>query len=149
MPVALGHLSLKRVFSIDLTTCHTATFTAVLNILVQDEDARVISRPYLATTSGTSAHLEITEDRFVVVQAPGGIDVTLEKISSGIILEILPVITKDGRISLDIEIDQSQFIPTLENVEQRRSRNSISTSTTVKEGSEKRQKAPTRFGEEP
>ncbi len=113
---------------------HTTTFTAVLNLLVQDEDARVISRPYLTTTSGTSAHLEITEDRFVVVQAPGGIDVTLEKISSGIILEILPVITKDGRISLDIEIDESQFIPTLENVEQRRSRNTIRTSTIVEDG---------------
>ncbi len=115
-------------------TAHTATFTAVLNMLVQDEDARIISRPYLATTSGTSAHLEITEDRFVVVQAPGGIDVTLEKISSGIILEVLPVITKDGRIALDLEIDQSQFIPTLENVEQRRSRNSVTTSTTVEDG---------------
>jgi len=113
---------------------HTTAFTAVLNILIEDEDARVVSRPYLATVSGTSADLEIAEDRFVVVETPGGIDVTLEKISSGVILNILPVLTKDDSIALDIKIDESQFIPTLENVELRRSRNTVSSSTVVEDG---------------
>jgi len=111
-----------------------SSFSAVLNMLIRDDNARIVSRPYLSTLSGTPAKLEITEDRFVVVQAPGGLDITLEKISSGIILDILPVVTKNKNILLDISIDQSQFIPTLGNVELRRARNTVQTSARVSDG---------------
>ncbi|MCF6263480.1 MAG: type II and III secretion system protein [Xanthomonadales bacterium] len=111
-----------------------SSFTAVLNMLIRDDNARIVSRPYLSTISGSPAQLEITEDRFVVVQTPGGLDITLEQISSGIVLDILPVVTKNKNILLDISIDQSQFIPTLGNVELRRSRNTVKTSARVSDG---------------
>ncbi len=113
---------------------YTKAYTAVLNMLIEEEDARVISRPYLSTISGTPAKMEIAEDRFVVVQSPGGNEVTLEKITSGVMLDILPVIAADETITLDINVVESRFIATLENVEQRRTRNTISTSTRVDDG---------------
>ncbi len=113
---------------------NTTSFSAMLNLLIEDEEARVVSRPYLSTVSGTEAHLEVAEDRFVVVQSPNGLNVTVQEISSGIILDILPVVTQDQIIMLDISINESQFVPTLGNIEQRRSRNTIKTSARVKDG---------------
>ncbi len=112
----------------------TSTFSAMLNLLIEDEEARVVSRPYLSTVSGTSAHLEVAEDRFVVVQSPNGLNFTLQEISSGIVLDILPIVTQNELVMLDISINESQFIPTLGNVEQRRSRNTIKTSARVGDG---------------
>jgi type II secretory pathway component HofQ len=113
---------------------NSTAFSAALNLLIQEDQARILSRPYVATRSGSNAHLEVTEDRFVVVATPGDIDVTLESISSGVILDLLPVVTADGTILLDIAIDESQFVPTLENVEQRRSRATIKTFTQIQTG---------------
>ena len=112
----------------------STSFTAVLNLLIQKEEARVISRPWLATLSGSPAQLEIAEDRYVVTEIPGGFEVNLEQISSGVTLDITPTVVVDGTIRLRIAITESQFIPSLENVEQRRSRNSVSTVTHVGEG---------------
>jgi type II secretory pathway component GspD/PulD (secretin) len=112
----------------------TTSFTAVLNLLIQQEEARVISRPWLATLSGSPAQLEIAEDRYVVTEIPGGFEVNLDQISSGVTLDITPTVILDGTIRLRIAITESQFIPSLENVEQRRSRNSVSTVTHVGDG---------------
>jgi type II secretory pathway component HofQ len=112
----------------------STTFSAVLNLLLQNEDARILSRPYVATLSGSPARLEIAEDRFVVVETPGQIDVTLEPISSGVTLDLLPILTADGTILLEMSVNESRFVPTLENVEQRRARNSVSTFTQVESG---------------
>ena len=49
-------------------------------------------------------------------------------------MDITPTVVLDGSIRLRIAITESQFIPSLENVEQRRSRNSVSTVTQVGDG---------------
>lgn len=112
----------------------STSFTAILNLLIQKEEARVLSRPWLTTLSGSPAQLEIAEDRYVVTEIPGGFEVNLEQISSGVTLDITPTVILDGSIRLQIAITESQFIPSLENVEQRRSRNSVSTVTQVGDG---------------
>jgi hypothetical protein len=112
----------------------STSFTAILNLLIQKEEARVISRPWLATLSGSPAQLEIAEDRYVVTEIPGGFEVNLEQISSGVTLDITPTVVLDGTIRLQLAITESQFIPSLENVEQRRSRNSVATVTQVGDG---------------
>ena len=113
---------------------NTTSFTAILNLLLQEEDARVVSRPYLSTISGSPAELEVTEDRYVVAQNPDSVNVTLEEVSSGVTLNITPTITGAGMIRLVIDVAESQFIPSLENVEQRRSRSSVRTVTQVEGG---------------
>jgi type II secretory pathway component GspD/PulD (secretin) len=112
----------------------STSFTAILNLLIQKEEARVISRPWLATLSGSPAQLEIAEDRYVVTEIPGGFEVSLDQISSGVALDITPTVILDGTIRLRLAITESQFIPSLENVEQRRSRNSVATVTHVGDG---------------
>jgi Bacterial type II and III secretion system protein/Bacterial type II/III secretion system short domain len=112
----------------------STSFSAMLNLLIENEDARIISRPWLTTLSGSPAKLEIAEDRYVVTEIPGGLDVNLDKISSGVDLDITPTVTLDGMIRLKMAITESQFIPSLENVQQRRSRNSVSTVTQVGDG---------------
>jgi type II secretory pathway component GspD/PulD (secretin) len=113
---------------------HTTAFRAVLELLMLRNEARVLSRPYLSAVSGSKAHLEVAEDRFVLVTTPGEINVTLEPVSSGVKLDLVPTLTADGSILLDIGVEQSQFQPTLENIEQRRGRNNVSTSVQVMDG---------------
>ncbi|MEZ5582345.1 MAG: type II and III secretion system protein [Candidatus Competibacteraceae bacterium] len=120
-------------FTMTADAANTTTFMAVINLLIQDEQARVISRPYLATTSGSPAKLEVAEDRFVVVAQPSGDDITLQEVSSGVTMNITPVLC-NNLIQLDMEISESRFIPSLENVEQRRSRNAITTAAQVEDG---------------
>ena len=121
-------------FTMASDAANTTTFMAVINLLMQEEQARVISRPYVATTSGTPAQLEIAEDRFVVSSVPGVEEITLGEISSGVKLDITPVVTVDRLIQLDMNISESRFVPSLENVEQRRTRNSVTTSARVEDG---------------
>ncbi|HEX7087972.1 MAG TPA: secretin N-terminal domain-containing protein [Vicinamibacterales bacterium] len=113
---------------------HTTAFRAVLELLLMRNEARVLSRPYLSAVSGSKAHLEVAEDRFVLVTTPGEINVTLEPVSSGVKLDLVPTLTADGSILLEIGVEQSQFQPTLENIEQRRARNSVTTSVQVMDG---------------
>ena len=113
---------------------NTTAFRAVLKLLIGEDEARVISRPYVSTVSGSRAHLEVAEDRFVVVETPGDISVDLEPVSSGVTLDLLPTLTADGSILLDLTIEQSQFQTTNGNVQQRRARNSISSSAHVGDG---------------
>ncbi|MCP4630851.1 MAG: hypothetical protein GY850_46185 [bacterium] len=83
--------------------------SAVLNLLIEDQTARVIARPYLATLSNVEATLEISDNRFVIAQTPGGLDASVEQISSGMEMEIKPIVQVDGMIRLEIDVTQSKF----------------------------------------
>ncbi len=121
-------------FTMASEAANTTTFMAVINLLIQDEQARVISRPYMTMASGTSGQMEIAEDRFVVSSVPGADEITLGEISSGVKMNITPVVTADKLIQLDMNISESRFVPSLENVEQRRTRNTVTTSSRVEDG---------------
>lgn len=108
--------------------------SVVLNLLLENEDAHIITRPYLTTLSGKTANLAMAEDRYVVSTSPSGDEITLNPISGGVTMAITPVATGGGKIHLDIEVNQSQFISTIENIEQRLSRNSVNNSTIVRDG---------------
>ena len=107
---------------------NTRAFKAAISMLIQHDFGRVISRPYLATISGKEAKIEVMEDRYVTTFQGYGDEVTLEPVSSGIILTITPFLLPDEQIRLDIHINATQFIPSLRNVSLTRSR-SEATST--------------------
>jgi hypothetical protein len=113
---------------------NTTQFRAVLRLLMQREEGRILSRPYLATVSGSRARLQVAEDRYVLVTTPGEISVNLEPVSSGVTLDLLPTLLADGSVLLELSVEQSQFQPTLENVQQRRARNTVSTFAHVADG---------------
>lgn len=97
-------------------------FTAAINLLLREDYARVIARPYLATISGTPASIAVVEDRYVTSFSPNGDDVSLEQVTSGITVTIQPFQLPEEQIRLDLAISSSQFIPTLENISVARSR---------------------------
>jgi type II secretory pathway component GspD/PulD (secretin) len=113
---------------------NAARLTAALNILIQDETARIITRPYLATLSNVEATLEITEDRFVEVQSPSGLTASLEKVISGIQMQITPIVQVDGMIRLKMDISESRFIGGAEFTNLRTNTNNIETVTRVGDG---------------
>lgn len=88
---------------------NVSQLSAVLNLLIEDNAAQVIARPYLATLSNAEASIEITSDRYVTVQGSSGLDARLEKVASGVEMEINPTIQMDGLIHLHISVTQSKF----------------------------------------
>jgi len=110
------------------SAANTRTFRAAIGMLIQHNFARVISRPYLATVSGTQAKIEVVEDRYVTTFQSNSDEVTLEPVTSGISLTITPFVLPDEQIRLELDISASQFVPSLENVSLTRTR-SEATST--------------------
>ncbi|HXG22617.1 MAG TPA: type II and III secretion system protein [Methylomirabilota bacterium] len=91
---------------------------ATINALVAMNKARLISRPYVATLSGETANINITRDRYVVVQTAqnGATITTTNPVSSGITLNITPTILPDEQIRMQVDVEDSLFIPTVQNV---------------------------------
>lgn len=87
-------------------------YTAIINLLVQRGKARVIARPHLAALSGRKARIEISEDRYITVQTAtqGTTVATTQPVQGGVILDITPNVTRDGRVRMGLSVEQSTFI---------------------------------------
>jgi type II secretory pathway component GspD/PulD (secretin) len=110
---------------------------AEINLLVSQNKARIIARPYLATTSGRKAKIEITKEQYIIVQqASGGATITgPQSVSTGVKLEILPQVAADGKIRMDVTVEQSQFVnPDNDNISTEVSRNTAQTTMEVDNG---------------
>ncbi|MBI2840823.1 MAG: hypothetical protein HYX75_21095 [Acidobacteria bacterium] len=111
-------------------------FTAVINILLEQNKARLISRPFIATMSGKPATIDISNDRFVIVQEPeqGATIATPHEITSGVTMTITPTVMPDGMIRMDLDVVDSQFVPTVENVAAEVDKNHASSTMQVESG---------------
>ncbi len=88
---------------------------AEIDVLVSRNKARIIARPYLATASGRKAKIEIVKDQYLITQQVSG-SATIsapQAVSTGVKLEILPQVARDGKVRMDVSVEQSQFIPQL------------------------------------
>jgi type II secretory pathway component GspD/PulD (secretin) len=108
--------------------------SAVLNLLIEDQAARVISRPYVATLSNKPASLEITEDRYVTIQTASGLDASLEKVATGVEMEITPIVQADGLIRLTVDLTESKFLGGADNTGLRTNRNNVQTTLRMGDG---------------
>jgi type II secretory pathway component GspD/PulD (secretin) len=92
-------------------THNTTTLTALVNLLVSTERARVVSRPFAATMSAQPAKIEITEERYVITeQTTGGSTVTgSQPVQAGISIGLTPVVARDERIRLAVKVEDSEF----------------------------------------
>ncbi len=86
-------------------------FTALIDILISNEQARLISRPYIGTLSGKPATINIATDRYVITEtAESGATITAPvPISSGIIMKITPTLLPDNSIRMETYVEDSQF----------------------------------------
>ncbi|MEP1143089.1 MAG: hypothetical protein ABJH52_05170 [Henriciella sp.] len=120
-------------FNFDSAAEVTGTsFGLALEFLVESSAAHVLSRPFLSTVSGETASLEIAEDRFVETILLD--EAELNEVSSGVVINVTPTVLRSGVISLDYEISESRFAATEEELDLRRSKNSVTSSAIVKDG---------------
>ncbi|MBF0119267.1 MAG: hypothetical protein HQK79_10565 [Desulfobacterales bacterium] len=103
-------------------------FTALVNFLIEDNKARLISRPYIATRSGKKAQIEIaTEGYLEIATAQGGSQA--QSVKSGVILNILPIVLDTGKLNMEIQVEDSQFSKIPENTKMQLSVNKNSAQT--------------------
>ncbi|MGH9458189.1 MAG: type II secretion system protein GspD [Thermoanaerobaculia bacterium] len=105
-----GGISFTRVAGADNVTA----FTAMIDVLLATEAAKVIARPFIGVVSGERATISVTNDRQVAVLSEGGFAPVTTTVSSGVQLEFGAVVRPGGTIRLDVAVEESTFVPTVE-----------------------------------
>jgi len=114
-------------FTMSADEAFSKAFTASINILLQNNKAKIISKPYLITLSGKNALMEVTDDRYVPIR--NNDEISLEEVNSGIFFDITPIDGQiDGKIQLDIKITSSTFVLSEGNVTLQRRRRTVNSS---------------------
>lgn len=105
-------------------------FKTAISLLIQNNYARLLSRPYFATSSGNKAKFEVVDDRYVTTKTSDG-EVTLKPVSGGIIMEMTPFILPDEQVRIDLKVSSSSFSQTLDNVSLARSRSEVASTVHI------------------
>jgi type II secretory pathway component GspD/PulD (secretin) len=115
---------------------NTWALSAALTLLVSQDKARVVSRPYLSTLSRQTATIDISRNRYVVTQqATEGATITApQAVTAGVILQVSPVVYADGRVKMNVSVQDSEFIPTDANIAVEVDKNSAQTNMEVYSG---------------
>jgi len=117
-------------------------FRAAIDVLASQDKARVIARPYTAAMSGKKAQVKILRSRdiqqpFAAAPTASGTlspppPVTRE---TGVSLEVTPWVLADGRIRLELAVEESVFIDQLAtNVISETDKNAASTTMMIQSG---------------
>lgn len=105
------------------------------SIAMQDRNGgvTVVAEPRVVLKPGKTAELKMETKKYVVVT---GVNVSqLENINTGIVLKITPVILSEKTILLNLELEQSDFIPTNEtDILQSINKNTVKTSVVAYDG---------------
>lgn len=110
------------------------TFKAAVDFLISTQKARLISRPYISTISGREAKIEIASDRYVIVDEASGSS-SVRPVTSGVILKIIPTVLPDGRLRMNVDVEDSQFSSiNLANVSTEVNKNAATTTMLVEDG---------------
>ncbi|MBI1181602.1 MAG: hypothetical protein GC201_13705 [Alphaproteobacteria bacterium] len=110
--------------------------TLMVDLLATEDNAEILSRPYIATRSDQPASIEIVTDQYVAVQksVEGASVTTTDGISAGVILNVTPVVLADGMIRLDLSVEASTFSPALAGSLVTKERNKATTTVSVPSG---------------
>ncbi len=113
---------------------HLTSFTGIVEMMISNHEARLISRPYLATLSGKRAEISITSDRYVIVDE-GNNSTATQPIEAGVKLEIKPTVLPGGNLRMELLVEDSQFSAvTLANVSSEVNKNGAETVMHVEDG---------------
>jgi len=124
----------KDIISFSKTPFDLTSFTAAINFLMSDNRARLISRPYISTISGKEAEINISSDRYVIVNEAEGTTST-QSITAGVILKITPTVMADGKLRMEVSVEDSQFLAVnISNVSTEVRKNSATTVMQVEDG---------------
>ena len=133
---ALQDSSMEFTFNQSPALANPMAFSALLNMLFQQEKARIIARPYITAQSGEEAEMRIGENRYVVVQQPsaGAPVYGTQAIEAGVGLKITPVVLGDNIVRMNIDMSNRQFVPTQGNIGQLINNSSARTVLTLEDG---------------
>lgn len=93
----------------------------------------VVAEPRIVLKPGNEAELKMETTKYVIVS--GINDSSLENIDTGIVLKITPVILSEKTILLNLELNQSDFIPSNEtDIVQSINKNTVKTSVVAYDG---------------
>jgi type II secretory pathway component GspD/PulD (secretin) len=133
MPSQLGQ---NVVFTFLQGAANAAQLTAAVDLLVSIDKAQVLSRPYLAARSSQPAQIQVVSERFVAIQQNGeGPDITTtDSIDAGVTLDVRPSVLADDMIQLEMQVEESEFDPTVAGVLVQKARSTARSSMTVASG---------------
>ena len=112
-------------------------YTAIINMLMSNDKARLISRPFVSTLSGRPALIDVSGSRYVVVQQVqgGGASVVgTQPINSGVTMNITPTVVAENMIRVSLDIQDSQFVPTSGNIAVEVNKHSAKSMVQVRDG---------------
>lgn len=111
-------------------------FVSVVQAVAGTDKARVVARPYLTARSGEAATVDIGRTRFYITQQlqAGLLSSSATTIPTGVTMLITPTALSGDRVRMDLNITESQFIPTIDNAAAETDKNVVSTSMQVPTG---------------
>ena len=129
-----GLLEFTRIYGAD----HPKQFHAVIQALAATDHARVIARPYVSTRSGEKATVNITQEQHFINPVLAGTGLVTSNgavtLSSGVKLEITPAVLPGGQVRSIIAVEESQFIPEIEDASAAIDKNFATTTMQVNSG---------------
>lgn len=109
------------------------TLLTSLALQDRDGDVKILAEPRLVLKPGKEASIKLNTEKYIIVS--GVNDSSLEKIETGIVFTITPIILSQSTILLKLKLEQSEFIPTNEEqIVQSTNKNLIDTSVVVNDG---------------
>lgn len=113
-----------------------AQLTAVIDLLVSQDKAQVLSRPYLSARSSQQASIQIVNQRYVAVDesVEGAAITTTDAVTAGVVLTVTPIVQAEEMIRLDMEVEESQFVAVVGDEILSKDSNTAQTAMTVQSG---------------
>jgi len=111
-------------------------FVAMVQATAGADKARVVARPFITARSGEAATVDIGSTRYYFQQVlnAGVLSATQSSVTTGVLLNITPTAMNDERVRVELKIEESQFIPTVENASATTSKNVVTSSMQVPTG---------------
>lgn len=113
-----------------------AGFVAMVQAAAGADKARIVARPFITARSGEAATVDIGSTRYYFQQVlnAGVLSATQQSVTTGVLLNITPTAMNDERVRVDLKIEESQFIPTVDNASAATAKNVVTSSMQVPTG---------------
>lgn len=111
-------------------------FVAMVQAMAGVDKARIVARPFITARSGEPATVDIGSTRYYFQQVlnAGVLSATQQSVTTGVLLNITPTAMNDERVRVDLKIEESQFIPTVDNASAATAKNVVMSSMQVPTG---------------
>ena len=111
-------------------------FDAAFQFSEEKNIGKILANPSVITYDGQEAKIQLTQEQPYRVVQPGGGDTlyTVEFAEAGPIMSMKPIIGRDGVITIELNIEASEFIGFLQTGEPIKSNRQVQTSVRVRNG---------------